>query len=93
MTISALFRDYRFVHFSSLYILWCDGAPSFLTSAYLLEPVDVSFRETGTYSTGRSVLPRVLAQPMAALARKLGQFPFMEYASSYALRGFHYWFY
>jgi indoleamine 2,3-dioxygenase len=61
-------------------------ASSFLTSAYLLEPVDRSFRETGKYSPGRSILPRELAQPMVALADKLGQFPYMEYASSYALR-------
>ncbi|KAF8581757.1 hypothetical protein K439DRAFT_1635926 [Ramaria rubella] len=59
---------------------------SFLTSAYLLEPVDRSFRETGKYSPGRSVLPRELAQPMSVLAEKLGQFPYMEYASSYALQ-------
>lgn len=59
---------------------------SFLTSAYLLEPVDIAFRQTGQYSPGRSILPKELARPMAALAEKLNQFPFMEYASSYALR-------
>lgn len=65
---------------------------SFLTSAYLLEPVDRSFRQTGKYSPGRSILPYELAQPMAALAEKLGQFPYMEYASSYALRASRYFF-
>jgi indoleamine 2,3-dioxygenase len=57
-----------------------------LTSAYLLEPVDLSFRATGKYVPGRSVLPRELSKPMSLLANKLGQFPYMEYASSYALR-------
>ncbi|GJJ10032.1 hypothetical protein Clacol_004258 [Clathrus columnatus] len=58
----------------------------FLTSAYLLEPVDIAFRQTGEYFPGRSILPKELARPMAALAEKLNQFPFMEYASSYALQ-------
>lgn len=57
----------------------------FLTSAYLLEPVDRSFRATGKYGQGRDVLPACLAVPLSALADKLGQFPFMEYATSYAL--------
>ncbi|KDQ21352.1 hypothetical protein BOTBODRAFT_150132 [Botryobasidium botryosum FD-172 SS1] len=59
---------------------------SFLTSAYVLEPVDLEFRKSGTYSTGRNVLPRELAVPMKKLADALGHFPFMEYASSYALQ-------
>jgi hypothetical protein len=41
---------------------------AFLTSAYVLEPVDVEFRRTGAYSTGRNVLPRELAVPMKKLA-------------------------
>ncbi|KIS68147.1 uncharacterized protein UMAG_03728 [Mycosarcoma maydis] len=57
----------------------------FATSAYLLEPVDRAFRETGFYTQGRSVLPRQLAVPLKKLADKLGHFPYMEYASSYAL--------
>jgi len=59
---------------------------SFLTSAYLLEPVDIAFRKTGIYCEGRSVLPKEIAKPMVLLAEKLGHFPYMEYASSYALR-------
>lgn len=57
----------------------------FATSAYLLEPVDRSFRATGLYTQGRSTLPRQLAVPLKKLADKLGHFPYMEYASSYAL--------
>ena len=41
---------------------------AFLTSAYVLEPVDVEFRKTGKYTTGRNVLPRELAVPMKKLA-------------------------
>lgn len=57
----------------------------FATSAYLLEPVDRAFRETGFYTQGRNVLPAQLAVPLKKLADKLGHFPYMEYASSYAL--------
>lgn len=56
----------------------------FATSAYLLEPVDRSYRETGLYAPGRDVLPAQLAVPLSLLANKLGHFPYMEYASSYA---------
>ncbi|KAF7982205.1 hypothetical protein HWV62_29386 [Athelia sp. TMB] len=59
---------------------------AFLTSAYVLEPVDLEFRKSGVYTTGRSVLPRELAVPMKKLADALGHFPFMEYASVYALQ-------
>jgi hypothetical protein len=41
---------------------------AFLTSAYVLEPVDMEFRKTGKYTTGRNVLPRELAVPMKKLA-------------------------
>ena len=41
---------------------------AFLTSAYVLEPVDVEFRKAGIYTTGRNVLPRELAVPMKKLA-------------------------
>ncbi|KAM0752421.1 hypothetical protein T439DRAFT_324508 [Meredithblackwellia eburnea MCA 4105] len=57
----------------------------FMTSAYLLEPVDLRFRATGQYGAGRDVLPYHLAVPLKALADELGHFPFIEYASSYAL--------
>ncbi|KAI5477907.1 hypothetical protein MNV49_005800 [Pseudohyphozyma bogoriensis] len=60
----------------------------FLTSAYLLEPVDYSFRKTGVYGTGRNVLPYHVAVPLNALAEHLGHYPYMEYASSYALVNF-----
>lgn len=57
----------------------------FATSAYLLEPVDRSYRQTGLYTQGRDTLPAQLAVPLKKLADKLGHFPYMEYASSYAL--------
>ncbi|CBQ68335.1 conserved hypothetical protein [Sporisorium reilianum SRZ2] len=57
----------------------------FATSAYLLEPVNRAFRQTGLYAQGRNVLPRQLAVPLKKLADTLGHFPYMEYASSYAL--------
>ncbi|SPO28725.1 related to BNA2 - putative tryptophan 2,3-dioxygenase or indoleamine 2,3-dioxygenase [Ustilago trichophora] len=57
----------------------------FATSAYLLEPVDRAYKETGFYTQGRNILPRQLAVPLKKLADKLGHFPYMEYASSYAL--------
>ena len=53
---------------------------SFATSAFLFEPVDQHFRATGSYGTGREVLPASLAVPMTDLANALGQFPFMECA-------------
>ena len=60
----------------------------FMTSAYLLEPVDRSFRQTGYYDQGRDVLPRQLAVPLKKLADALGHYPYMEYASSYALTNY-----
>lgn len=57
----------------------------FATSAYLLEPVDRAFRQTGLYAQGRERLPAQLAVPLTKLANTLGHFPYMEYASSYAL--------
>ncbi|KAN0065914.1 hypothetical protein ACQY0O_001047 [Thecaphora frezii] len=60
----------------------------FMTSAYLLEPVDTAFRKTGYYAQGRTELPRQLAVPLKRLADKLGHFPYMEYASSYALTNY-----
>jgi indoleamine 2,3-dioxygenase len=60
----------------------------FMTSAYLLEPVDRSFRKTGFYDKGRDVLPRQLAVPLKRLADALGHYPYMEYASSYALSNY-----
>ncbi|PWN86919.1 hypothetical protein FA10DRAFT_269995 [Acaromyces ingoldii] len=60
----------------------------FATSAYLLEPVDVAYRKTGRYAPGRNRLPAQLAVPLKLLADELGHFPFMEYASSYALMNY-----
>lgn len=60
----------------------------FATSAYLLEPVDIAYRKTGLYAQGRTTLPRQLAVPLQKLADKLGHFPYMEYASSYALTNY-----
>lgn len=58
----------------------------FLSSAYLLEPVDLHYRATGKYAPGRDVLPKEIARPITMLAEKLGHWPYMEYASSYALQ-------
>lgn len=60
---------------------------SFLTSAYLFEPVDQHFRATGQYGSGRDVLPAELAVPFNALAEKLHMFPFMECESDRSLFG------
>lgn len=48
---------------------------SFLVSSYLLEPVDLHFKATGTYTAGRDVLPRAVAVPFKKLADALGHFP------------------
>lgn len=61
---------------------------SFLTSAYLLEPVDLHYKQTGEYCIGRDILPAPIAIPFKKLADALGHFPYMEYASSYALQNF-----
>ncbi|CAI2176335.1 15004_t:CDS:10 [Funneliformis geosporum] len=58
---------------------------TFLTSAYLLEPCDIMYREKKDYGLGRSVLPKNIAIPLTTIAEKLHTFPFMEYALSYSL--------
>ncbi|KAJ1930550.1 hypothetical protein IWQ60_000160 [Tieghemiomyces parasiticus] len=58
---------------------------TFLASAYLLEPCHHQFVRTGDYGLGRTLLPRVIAQPLETVAAKIGAKPFMEYAQSYAL--------
>ncbi|RKP34924.1 hypothetical protein BJ085DRAFT_43082 [Dimargaris cristalligena] len=58
---------------------------TFLASAYLLEPCDRLYRQTGEYGLGRNVLPRAIAQPLEVVAAKIGAMPFMEYAQSYSL--------
>ncbi|KAK4047562.1 hypothetical protein OIV83_005349 [Microbotryomycetes sp. JL201] len=59
----------------------------FCTSAYLLEPVDLSFRATGQYSVGRDVLPECLAKPMSLLADATGSHAYLDYVS-YALQNY-----
>ncbi|KAJ1980815.1 hypothetical protein H4R35_000963 [Dimargaris xerosporica] len=61
---------------------------TFLASAYLLEPCDILYRETGEYGLGRPVLPKHIAMPLEAVAARIGAKPFMEYAQSYALYNF-----
>ncbi|KAK9765080.1 hypothetical protein K7432_006886 [Basidiobolus ranarum] len=58
---------------------------TFLASAYLLEPCDINFRNTGEYGLARDVLPRNIAIPLAKVSQKIGAKPFMEYAMSYSL--------
>lgn len=58
---------------------------TFWASAYLLEPCDFNFQRNKAYGLGRSRLPRNIAKPLAAVSAKIGAFPFMEYAQSYAL--------
>ncbi|RHZ86954.1 hypothetical protein Glove_42g37 [Diversispora epigaea] len=58
---------------------------TFLASAYLLEPCDIMFREKKDYGLGRQILPKNIAVPLVEVAKKLGAFPFMEYALSYSL--------
>ena len=58
---------------------------TFLTSAYLLEQCHNSYLETKRYGTGKDKLPPNIAIPLCQIADKLGIFPFMEYAHSYAL--------
>lgn len=48
---------------------------SFLTSAYLLEPVDLHYKQTGEYCSGRDILPAPIAVPFKKLADALGHFP------------------
>jgi indoleamine 2,3-dioxygenase len=87
--MSALFRDYCFAVSGEFgrESSTAEVADSLLV-AYLLEPVDQRFRATGSYGTGRNVLPASLAVPLTALANELGHFAFMEYASSYALQNY-----
>ncbi|EGF81897.1 hypothetical protein BATDEDRAFT_10068 [Batrachochytrium dendrobatidis JAM81] len=60
----------------------------FATSAYLLEPCDIYFREKKDYGLGRDVLPRNIAVPLAKVSEKLGAKPFLEYTQGYGLYNF-----
>lgn len=51
---------------------------SFLASAYLLEPCDISFRKNGEFGLGREKLPKQIAVPLMQVSQKIGAFPFME---------------
>lgn len=62
---------------------------TFLASAYLLEPCDLSFRKSGAYGLGRTTLPKSIAIPLVKLSEKLRCRPFMEYALSYALQNYY----
>ncbi|CAG8481691.1 11322_t:CDS:10 [Funneliformis caledonium] len=48
---------------------------TFLTSAYLLEPCDIMYREKKDYGLGRSVLPKNIAIPLATLVRAFAGTP------------------
>lgn len=61
---------------------------AFLTSAYLLEPCDLQYRQDKTYGLGRSKIPACISVPFKQVADKLGNRPFMEYAQGYVLYNF-----
>jgi indoleamine 2,3-dioxygenase len=61
----------------------------YLASEYLLEPCDISFRNTKDYGLARDVLPQNIALPLVTLANKIGCFPFLEYAYCYALYNYY----
>ncbi|OLL25571.1 Indoleamine 2,3-dioxygenase 1 [Neolecta irregularis DAH-3] len=58
---------------------------TFATSAYVLEPCDIMYRQKKDYGKGRDRVPKQLAIPLVKIADKLGAKPFMEYAQSYSL--------
>lgn len=58
---------------------------TFLASAYLLEPCDISYRKTRSYGLARDYLPKQIAVPLLSISRQMNTKPFMEYALSYAL--------
>ena len=58
---------------------------TFWASAYLLEPCDFNFKNSGAYGLGRDRLPKNIAIPLVEVSKKIGAAPFMEYAQSYAL--------
>lgn len=69
---------------------WCRGNGlalfrdlTFVASAYLLEPCDIRYRQSGEYGVGRDRLPAKIARPLEEVANKLGVKPYMEYALSY----------
>jgi indoleamine 2,3-dioxygenase len=61
---------------------------SFIASAYILEPCDISFKKTKNYGLGRDHLPKNIAVPFCKLADQLGCNPFLEYSSGYTMYNF-----
>ena len=51
---------------------------TFLASAYLLEPCDISYRKNGEFGLGRAKLPKQIAVPLMQVSQKIEAFPFME---------------
>jgi indoleamine 2,3-dioxygenase len=62
MPFLSVTKAVRFFYQMMISALFRDYA--FLTSAYLLEPVDVEFRKTAVHTTGRNVLIRELPVAM-----------------------------
>jgi len=58
---------------------------AFTASSYLLEPAHHHLLRTGDYGQSRPVLPASLAIPLEHLGKKLGIFPFLDYATAYSL--------
>jgi indoleamine 2,3-dioxygenase len=58
---------------------------AFTASSYLLEPAHHHLLETGDYGIARPSLPSSLAIPLEHLGKKLGSFPFLDYAYAYSL--------
>ena len=60
-------------------------AYAFLSSAYLLEPSYLHFKNTGEYGQGREILPKVIAVPFCYIANRLGVQPWLDYHYAYGL--------
>lgn len=58
---------------------------AFTASSYILEPAHHHLLRTGDYGIARPVLPASLAIPLEHLGKKLGIFPFLDYATAYSL--------
>lgn len=62
---------------------------AFTASSYLLEPAHHTLLRTGDYGVARPVLPSSLAIPLEELGKKLGCFPFLDYAQAYSLNNWY----
>jgi indoleamine 2,3-dioxygenase len=60
-------------------------AYSFLSLAYLLEPVHITHIQTGKYGKARNIIPFKIAIPYVYLANKLEVYPWFDYYYTYAL--------